>query len=214
LKITFFLGYDAMSMARYKGPKDKISRKYGELLSGMPIFEVAKRPYKSGQHGQRKSKISEFGTLLREKQKLRESYGVLPERQLRRYIDKAQRSSNPTGEVLMQLLETRLDTIVLRLGFAPTMFSARQLVNHGHVLVNGFKVDIASYKLSAGDKISLSAKAQKMTLVTEAMKNWIDVLPFIKREKNAFEGELIEVPARDAIPVNVNERMIVEFYSR
>jgi small subunit ribosomal protein S4 len=203
-----------MSMARYKGPKDKISRKYGELLSGMPIFEVAKRPYKSGQHGQRKSKISEFGTLLREKQKLRESYGVLPERQLRRYIDKAQRSSNPTGEVLMQLLETRLDTIVLRLGFAPTMFSARQLVNHGHVLVNGFKVDIASYKLSAGDKISLSAKAQKMTLVTEAMKNWIDVLPFIKREKNAFEGELIEVPARDAIPVNVNERMIVEFYSR
>ncbi|MCE2929185.1 MAG: 30S ribosomal protein S4 [Candidatus Caenarcaniphilales bacterium] len=201
-------------MARYKGPKDKISRKYGELLSGMPIFEVAKRPYKSGQHGQRKSKISEFGTLLREKQKLRESYGVLPERQLRRYIDKAQRSSNPTGEVLMQLLETRLDTIVLRLGFAPTMFSARQLVNHGHVLVNGFKVDIASYKLSAGDKISLSAKAQKMTLVTEAMKNWIDVLPFIKREKNAFEGELIEVPARDAIPVNVNERMIVEFYSR
>lgn len=201
-------------MARYTGPKDKISRKYGELLSGMPLFEVAKRPYKSGQHGQRKSKLSEFANLLREKQKLRQSYGVLPERQLRRYINKAQRSSSPTGEVLMQLLETRLDSIVLRLGFAPTMFSARQLVSHGHVLVNGFLVDIPSYQLVAGDKISLSSKASKMTLVTEASKNWIDVLPYIKRDKNSFEAELLEIPSREAIPVNVNERMIVEFYSR
>jgi small subunit ribosomal protein S4 len=201
-------------MVRYKGPKDKLSRKYGELLSGMPTFEVAKRPYKSGQHGQRRAKLSEYGLLLKEKQKLRESYGVLPEKQFKRYVDRATRKTGPTGEILMQLLETRLDNIVYRLGFTPTLGSARQLVSHGHVLVNGFRVDIPSYQLKSGDKISLSSKAQKMTLVTEAMKNWVDVLPYIKREKNAFEGEFVEEPARELIPVSVNERMIVEFYSR
>lgn len=201
-------------MAKYRGPKDKLSRRYGELLSGMPVFEVAKRPYKSGQHGQRRSKISEYGLLLKEKQKLRHSYGVLMEKQLRKYVDKATRKSGPTGEILLQLLETRLDTIVHRLGFASTMAAARQLVNHGHVLVNGYKVDIASYKVVPGDKISLSSKAQKLILVTESMKNWVDVLPYLKREKNSFEGEFVDIPPRDQIPVNVNERMIVEFYSR
>ena len=201
-------------MARYKGPKDKLSRKYGELLSGMPIFEVAKRPYKSGQHGQRRAKLSEYGLLLKEKQKLRESFGVLPEKQFQRYVDKATRKNGPTGEILMQMLETRLDNIVYRFGFAPTIGSARQLVSHGHVLVNGFRVDIPSYQVNSGDKIFLGSGAQKMTLVTEAMKNWVDVLPYIKREKNSFEGEFVEIPAREQIPVNVNERMIVEFYSR
>lgn len=201
-------------MARYKGPKDKLSRKYGELLSGMPIFEVAKRPYRSGQHGQRRAKLSEFGGLLKEKQKLRESFGVLPEKQFKRYVDKATRKNGPTGEILMQLLESRLDNLVYRMGFAPTIAAARQLVSHGHIQVNGFRVDIPSYQVQAGDKISVEAKAQKMTLVTEAMKNWVDVLPYIKREKTAFEGEFAEVPAREQIPVNVNERMIVEFYSR
>lgn len=201
-------------MARYKGPKDKLSRKYGEMLSGMPTFEVAKRPYKAGQHGQRRAKLSEYGLLLKEKQKLRESFGVLPEKQFQRYVDKATRKNGPTGEILMQLLETRLDNIVYRLGYAPTLGSARQLVSHGHVLVNGFKVDIPSYQLKAGDKIAIGSSAQKMTLVTEAMKSWVDVLPYIKREKTSFEGEFVEVPAREQIPVNVNERMIVEFYSR
>jgi small subunit ribosomal protein S4 len=114
----------------------------------------------------------------------------------------------------MQLLETRLDNIIYRFGFAPTLGSARQLVSHGHVLVNGFRVDIPSYQVQAGDKIAIGSNGQKMTLVTEAMKNWVDVLPYIKREKTAFEGEFVEVPAREQIPVNVNERMIVEFYSR
>lgn len=201
-------------MARYKGPKDKLSRKYGELLNGAPIFEVAKRPYKAGQHGQRRAKLSEYATLLREKQKLRESYGVIAEKKFRRYVDKATRKSGPTGEILLQLLEARLDSIVYRLGFAPTIFAARQLVGHGHINVNGYKVDIASYEVQPGDKITVSPKGMKMTLVTEAMKNWIDVVPYVKREKDAFEGEYVEVPARESIPVNVNERMIVEYYSR
>lgn len=201
-------------MARYRGPKDKLSRKYGELLSGMPIFEVAKRPYKAGQHGQRRTKLSEYGVLLKEKQKLRESYGCLLEKQFRKYVDKATRKSGPTGEILMQLLETRLDNLVYRLGFAPTIPAARQLVKHGHIFVNGYKVDIPSYQVTESDVIAVAPKSQNMTLVTEAMKNWIDTLPYIKRDKKAFEGELAEVPARDLIPVNVNERMIVEYYSR
>lgn len=201
-------------MARYRGPKDKLSRRYGELLNGMPPFEVAKRPYKSGQHGQRKAKVSEYGLLLKEKQKLRFSYGILTEKQFTKYVDKATRAAGPTGEILMQLLESRLDNLVYRAGFAPTILAARQLVGHGHIFVNGFKVDIASYKVKAGDKISVAPKSQKLTLITEAMKNWVDVIPYIKREKNSFEAEFVDTPSRDQIPVNVNERMIVEFYSR
>lgn len=201
-------------MARYKGPKDKLSRKYGELLSGMPVFEVAKRPYKAGQHGQKRSKLSEFGILLKEKQKLRESYGVLSEKQFRRYVDKATRKAGPTGEILLQLLEARLDNLVYRMGFAPTIAAARQLVGHGHILVDGYKVDIASYAVRAGEKIEVATKSQKMTLVTEATKNWIDTLAYIKRDKKEFSAVFAEVPARDAIPVSVNERMIVEYYSR
>lgn len=208
------LGYYIKLMARYRGPKDKLSRKYGELLSGMPVFEVAKRPYRSGQHGQRKAKLSEFGVLLKEKQKLRLSYGVITEKQFRRYVQKATRANGPTGEILIQLLERRLDNIVYRLGFAPTLAAARQMVGHGHILVNNFKIDIASYQVEAGDQISIHPKARKMTLIQEAMKNWVDVLPYLKRDKKEFEGEFVEVPARELIPVNVNERMIVEFYSR
>jgi small subunit ribosomal protein S4 len=201
-------------MARYRGPKDKLSRKYGELLSGMPIFEVAKRPYKSGQHGQKRAKLSEYGILLKEKQKLRESFGVLSEKQFRRYVEKATRKAGPTGEILLQLLEARLDNLVYRMGFAPTICSARQLVGHGHILVNGYKVDIASYHVKPGDEIEVAAKAQKMILVTEATKNWVDALAYIKRDKKEFKGIFAEVPAREAIPVSVNERMIVEYYSR
>ena len=201
-------------MGRYRGPKDKLSRKFGELLNGMPIFEVAKRPYKAGQHGQRRSKPSEFGLLLAEKQKMRLSYGFIFEKQFKKYVDKATRMKGPTGEILLQLLESRLDSLVYRLGFAPTIPAARQLVSHGHVKVNGYKVDIASYAVKPGDIITLSEKAKKMTLVSEAMKNWIDVVPYVKREKDAFEGEFVQAPTREEIPVAVNERMIVEYYSR
>ncbi len=201
-------------MAKYTGPKDKLSRRYGELLSGMPVFEVAKRPYKSGQHGQRKAKLSEYGLLLKEKQKLRFCYGVITEKQFRKYVQKAIRMNGPSGEILLQLLERRLDNMVYRLGFASTLAAARQLVGHGHILVNNFKVDIASYQVNPGDVIAIHPKARKFTLISEAMKNWVDVLPYIKREKNAFEGEFVEIPSRELIPTNVNERMIIEFYSR
>lgn len=201
-------------MGKYLKAKDKLSRRYGELLSGMPMFEVAKRPYKSGQHGQRRSKVSEYGNLLKEKQKLRFSYGNLLERQFRRYYAKAVRKKGPTGEILLQLLETRLDNLIYRMGFAPTVLAARQLVNHGHVLVDGFKVDIPSYQVQAGNTLTIHTKARNMPLVMEAMKNWNDTLPYIKREKDSFEGTFVEVPARDLIPINVNERLIVEFYSR
>lgn len=200
-------------MARYRGPKDKLSRRFGEILSGMPTFEIARRPYKAGQHGQRRSKPSEFGNLLKEKQKLRLSYHLL-EKQFYRYFLKATRKSGPTGEILLQILETRLDNLVYRLGFATTLPAARQLVNHGHVLVNGYKVDIASYAVQPGDVISIREKSRKSTAITEAMKEHVSNLSYIEREKDSFEGKLIEVPARDEIPVAVNERMIVEFYSR
>jgi small subunit ribosomal protein S4 len=201
-------------MAKYLGPKDKLSRRFGELLTGMPPFEIAKRPYKAGQHGQRKSKVSEYGILLREKQKLRFSYGVIMERQFRRYYQKAVRKNGPTGEILLQMLECRLDTLVYRLGFAASIPAARQLVVHGHILVNGFKENKPSFPVKAGDTISIAEKSRKIPAVVEAMKNWVDVLPYIKREKGSFSGQLTEVPARELIPTPVNERMVVEFYSR
>ena len=200
-------------MAKYTGPKDKLSRRYGEILSGMPTFEIARRPYRAGQHGQRKAKHSECGLLLREKQKLRLSYNIL-EKQFYRYYLKAVRRKGPTGENLIKSLETRLDSMVYRLGFASTIAGARQLVNHGHILVNGYKVDIASYAVQVGDKISIREKSRKVPQVVEAMKDHVQVISYVKREKNAFEGVLEAEPAREEIPVNVNERMIVEYYSR
>lgn len=201
-------------MARYTGPKNKLSRRYGQVLNGMPVFDVAKRPYRAGMHGQKRTKPSEYKILLEEKQKLRFSYGVILEKQFKRYVDKATKMKGPTGEILMQLLETRLDNIVMRMGFSSTIFGARQLVSHGHILVNSFKVDIPSYRLFPGDIITLKEKSRKIPAVEEAMKNWVDALSYIKRDKDSFDGELTEIPERKAIPVPVNEIMIVEYYSR
>jgi|688.fasta_scaffold00001_54 small subunit ribosomal protein S4 len=201
-------------MARYTGPKNKLSRRYGQVLNGMPVFDIAKRPYRAGMHGQKRTKPSEYKILLEEKQKLRFSYGVILEKQFKRYVDKATKMKGPTGEILMQLLETRLDNIVMRMGFSSTIFGARQLVSHGHILVNSFKVDIPSYRLFPGDIITLKEKSRKIPAVEEAMKNWVDTLSYIKRDKDSFDGELTEIPERKAIPVPVNEIMIVEYYSR
>ena len=201
-------------MARYTGPKNKLSRRYGQVLNGMPVFDIAKRPYRAGMHGQKRTKPSEYKILLEEKQKLRFSYGVILEKQFKRYVDKATKMKGPTGEILMQLLETRLDNIVMRMGFSSTIFGARQLVSHGHILVNSFKVDIPSYRLFPGDIITLKEKSRKIPAVEEAMKNWVDTLSYIKRDKDSVDGELTEIPERKAIPVPVNEIMIVEYYSR
>ncbi len=198
---------------RYTEPKDKLSRKYGELLSGMPNFELNKRPYPPGQHGLKRVKNSEYGSLLQEKQKLRHSYG-LAEKQFKRYFDKASKTKGPTGEILIQLLETRLDNLVFRMGFAPTLSGARQLVNHGHVLVNGKKIDIASYAVKPGTEISLKEDIQKLEVTKASLKNLAVVLDYISLDKDSFKGKLSEIPQRGQIPITVNERLIVEFYSR
>lgn len=198
---------------RYTGPKDRLSRKYGELLSGMPMFEINKRPYQPGQHGLKRSKSSEYGSLLHEKQKLRHSYSI-PEKQFRRYFLKANKIKGPTGEILIQLLETRLDNLVYRMGFAPTLFSARQLVSHGHVLVNNKKINIPSYAVKPGTEIALKENAQKIEAVKNSMKNTPQVLSYVSVDKNTFKGKLVQMPQRGEIPVNINERLIVEFYSR
>ncbi|OGI20569.1 MAG: 30S ribosomal protein S4 [Candidatus Melainabacteria bacterium RIFCSPHIGHO2_02_FULL_34_12] len=198
---------------RHTKAKDKLSRKYGELLSGMPMFEINKRPYPPGQHGLKRTKNSEYGSLLQEKQKLKYSYGV-QENQFRRYFQKATKIKGPTGEILIQLLETRLDNLVYRFGFAPTLAAARQLVTHGHVLVNNKKVDIPSYAIKPGTEIILKESARKLEPVKNAIKNTPQVLDYLSVQKELFVGKLVEMPQRSQIPININERLIVEFYSR
>ncbi len=194
-------------------PKDRLSRKYGELLSGMPIFELNKRPYPPGQHGLKRTKNSEYGSLLQEKQKLKHCYGI-PEKQFRRYFTKAIKLKGPTGEVLIQLLETRLDNLVCRMGFAPTLAAARQLVTHGHILVNDKVIDIPSYMVKPETEISLKGDIKNNEVVKAAIKNTPQVLDYISVQKDQFKGKLLQIPQRSQIPVSVNERLIVEFYSR
>ncbi len=198
---------------RYSGPKDKISRKYGELLSGLPNFELNKRPYPPGQHGLKRSKTSEYGSLLQEKQKLKHCYAVL-ERQFKKYFNRAVKIKGPTGEILIQLLETRLDNLVYRMGFAPTLASARQLVTHGHVLVNNKKINKPSYAIKPGMEISLKPSAQGIETVKNSLKNTPQVLQYISVHKENFTGKLVEMPQRAEIPIVVNDRLIVEYYSR
>ena len=198
---------------RYTKAKDKISRKYGEILSGMPLFELNKRPYPPGQHGLKRTKSSEYGSLLQEKQKLRLSYGIT-EKQFRRYFNAAIKRKGPTGEILIQLLEVRLDVLVHRMGMAPTLSAARQLVNHGHILVNGKMIDIASYSVKLGTEISLKESIQKNEIVKTSLKNAPQVLDYISVQKEQFKGKLVQEPTRSQIPININERLIVEYYSR
>jgi len=198
---------------RHTGSKDRLSRKFGEILSGMPDFEISKRPYPPGQHGQKRSKSSEYGGLLHEKQKLRLSYGI-SEKQFSNYFQKANKVKGPTGEILITLLETRLDNVVYRMGFTSTLSAARQLVSHGHVLVNGKKIDIPSYPVKAGSEISLREKVAKLDVVKEALKNNPQVLDYLKVDKDACKGKLVEMPNRAQVPVIINERLIVEYYSR
>ena len=198
---------------RHTKSKDRFSRKYGELLSGMPMFELNKRPYPPGQHGLKRTKTSEYGGLLQEKQKLRHSYGVT-EKQFRKYFTQAMKAKGPTGEVLIQLLETRLDNLVYRMGFAPTLPAARQMVTHGHVLVDDKVIDIPSFKVNQNSVITLKDTAKKNEVVKAAIKNAPQVLDYVSVQKEEFKGKLLEIPLRSQIPVNVNERLIVEYYSR
>ena len=198
-------------MARYTGPKIKISRRFGTKL-GLRTNEEAftRRPYKPGQHGPsaRRGKVSEYGTQLMEKQKAKYIYGLL-ERQFHKYYTLAAKAQN-VGLALMQLLETRLDTVVYRAGYALTQNQARQFVNHGHVMVDGKKVSIPSFEVRPGMKITLDAELSQM--VSDQRGSESSVPAWITVTSKA--AEVTAIPVRDQIPQIINEQLIVEFYSR
>jgi small subunit ribosomal protein S4 len=203
-------------MARYTGPKDKISRRFGVALFGSNKT-LEQKNYPPGMHGPKGSrrKQSEYAVALAEKQKLRYQYGLL-ERQFRRLFGIAQAKRGVTGEILLQLLETRLDNIVFRLGFASSRAAARQMVGHGHVQVNGRKVDISSYNVRVGDKITVKEHARSRGMASRGLElTQINVVPdWLVLDKEAFSGTLARVPSRAEIAPIVNEQLIVELYSR
>ena len=203
-------------MARHTGPKTKVSRRYGVLLSGSArAFE--NKPYAPGQHGPKGSrrKISEYGTALAEKQKLRFQYGVL-ERQFRRYFETALKTRGITGLILLQILETRLDNVVYRLGFAKTRAGARQLVAHGHVSLNGRKTDISSATLKVGDVVAIRAKDGSKRLAQRGLEQTQIVEPpdWLLVDKENLSGKVVRIPTREEINPVVNEQLVVELYSR
>ena len=201
-------------MARYTGPKTKIARKFGEAIFGEDKI-LAKRNFPPGQHGQnRRRKVSEYGTQLREKQKVKYMYGVL-ERQFRNLFDKAARTKGITGEVLLQLLESRLDNVVYRLGLAPTRPAARQIVLHKHVTVNGKVVNIPSYQVKPGDVIAVREKSKSLEVIADALSGFNhSKYPWIEWDERVKGGKFLHVPAREDIPENIKEQLIVELYSK
>lgn len=200
-------------MSRYRGPRLRITRRLGEL-PGL-TRKSARRAYAPGQHGQNRKKRSEYAIRLEEKQKLRFNYG-LSEKQLLRYVRKARRATGSTGQVLLQLLEMRLDNTVFRLGMAPTIPGARQLVNHGHVTVNGRRVDIASYQCRPGDVIGVRDKDQSRRLVTQNLEYpGLAYMPsHLEFDKNALSGKVNSIIDREWVSLKINELLVVEYYSR
>ncbi|HNU41964.1 MAG TPA: 30S ribosomal protein S4 [Cyclobacteriaceae bacterium] len=201
-------------MARYTGPKARISRRFNEPILG-ENKALQKKNYAPGQHGKgKKRKQSEYAVQLAEKQKAKYIYGVL-ERQFENIFDKASRKKGVTGEVLLQMLESRLDNTVYRLGIAPTRRAARQLVVHKHITVNGEVVNIPSVNLRPGDKIAVREKSKSLEAISNSLSvqgakkyNWLEW------DNNELEGKLINLPLRADIPENINEQLIVELYSK
>lgn len=203
-------------MARYTGPKDKVARRYGVALFG-PTKYLERKNYPPGQHGPKGSrrKASEYSVALGEKQKLRYQYGLL-ERQFRRYFEIASQRRGVTGEILLQLLETRLDNVVYRLGFANSRNAARQMVAHGHIAVNGTKTDISSYICQTGDVISVRERDNSRRLATKNMEltSIAPVPDWLSVNKDQFNGSVARIPTRAEIAPIVNEQLIVELYSK
>ena len=201
-------------MARYTGPKTKIARKLGEPIFGEDKY-FAKKNYPPGQHGtNRRRKLSEYGTQLREKQKAKYTYGVL-ERQFRNLFNKASRMKGVTGEVLLQLLEARLDNTVYRLGIAPTRAAARQLVLHRHITVDGKVVNIPSYSVSEGQIVAVREKSKSLEVIQDALAGFNhSKYPWIEWDENVKGGKLLHMPVREDIPENIKEQLIVELYSK
>ena len=201
-------------MARYTGPKTKIARKFGEAIFG-PDKVLSKKNYPPGQHGNgRKKKTSEYGIQLREKQKAKYTYGVL-EKQFRNLFQKASRSKGITGEVLIQLLECRLDNIVYRLGLAKTRAGARQLVSHCHIVVDGKVVNIPSYSVKPGQIIGVREKAKSLEVIIDSVSGFNhSKYPWIEWDQSSLSGKFLHIPDRTDIPENIKEQLIVELYSK
>ena len=201
-------------MARYTGPKTKIARKFGEPIFGSDkAFE--KRNYPPGQHGvsKRRGKKSEYSIQLMEKQKAKFTYGIL-ERQFRNLFDKASRSKGVTGEVLLQLCESRLDNLVYRFGLSPSRSGARQLVSHRHITVNGSVVNIPSYQVKEGDVIGVREKSKTLNIIQETKTKNESLYEWLSWNKNEFIGTFVSIPERIQIPENIKEQLIVELYSK
>lgn len=200
-------------MARYTGPRQKIARRYREPLFG-PSRALSRKNYPPGQHGRfKRGKLSEYGIQLMEKQKAKFIYGML-ERQFRRFFAMASRMKGNTGENLLQLLERRLDNVVYRLGFARTRSMARQLVSHGHILVDGRRVNIPSFLVKPGMVIALAPKAREVEAFRKVWEESRSQYPWLEVRKPDFSGVFLYVPARAEIPENIQERLIVELYSK
>lgn len=209
-------------MARYIGPVCKLCRREEQKLflkgakCSTPKCPIEKKSYPPGQHGtRRRFKQSEYGVQLREKQKVRRMYGLL-EKQFRNYFEKADKQKGVTSELLLQLLERRLDNVVFRLGFAPSRGAARQLVLHRHFMVNGQLVNIPSYTLKAGDVISVKDRSKKLDIIHDSMKKIREgrLMPWLDLDKAGMKGTLMSIPSRDDMQLEVNESLIVELYSK
>lgn len=201
-------------MARYRGPKQKIARRFKEPIFG-PSNALERKPYGPGQHGRsRFTRKSEYAVQLDEKQKAKYTYGLL-ERQFRNLYEKATRQEGVTGELLLQLLETRLDNIVYRLGFARTRRQARQLTTHRHVVVNGQILNIPSYQVKPGDVISIRPKSKDLELVNETLQSYAsNKYKWLETDKKSKTGKLLHLPEIEEIPENINVQLIIELYSK
>ena len=197
-------------MAKMRGPRFKMCRRLGLNVIGHP--KAMDRAVKGSSRADKK--LSEYGIRLLEKQRLRAYYGVL-EKQFCRYVEKAFKSKELPGEALIQMLESRLDNMVYRMGFAPSIRAARQMVNHGHFLVNGKKVNIPSYQISIGDEVVLREKSRNTNIFKETFENnSLNVLPYIHKEVESFKATFSRKPLREEIPIVINDNLIVEFYSK
>jgi small subunit ribosomal protein S4 len=201
-------------MARYRGPKSKIARRFREPIFG-PDRALDKKPYPPGIHGSshRRKKESEYGIQLQEKQKAKYTYGIL-ERQFRKTFAMATKKKGITGEVLLQLIEARLDNVVYRLGIAPTRRAARQLVSHRHIIVNGEVVNVPSYSLKEGDVVGVREKAKSLEVITDALASRSNKFSWLDWDEEKKQGKFMNYPPREEIPENIREQLIVELYSK
>jgi small subunit ribosomal protein S4 len=206
-------------MASYHGPKARVQRRFGEVLAPRPKYQriLEKRGYPPGDHGKEKSfrsgRRSDYGMQLNEKQKLSFIYNVR-ETQMRRYFMRARRQPGNTGENMLRLLERRLDNLVYRAGFAPTIWAARQMVRHGHVLVNGARVDLPSFQVNPGMTFALTDKVRKNVHVVESMESQVYNLSYLSIDRNTASAVFTSLPQRAEIPVPVTEQLVIEFYNR